>query len=560
MTLNTKLRTNFIYPLKSIFKAVTIEQWRYFLFLVIPVIYLLITYVAHVLRADFYLGNVDPEYFHLYNGIAIANGNLAVGYTAHPGTPLQYMIAVSARIIHIFQGNDDFIKDFIDNPEKYIHAANLFQNLLTTIVLFFGTIYIFRITRSIIVGLIFQLIPLGNYTLIGLTSRILPETFMVLPLLFIFLLSLKYIFTDSISYNIKSNFLLWGIVIGFGIAIKLSFIPVILFPLIAIKSSWKNKILYSLYLFLSVIIFAYPIIVNFREFFNWVFSLFIHSGMYGHGEKNVVDLSNIAPNFSYMYHDDKILFLVMLLSVLSVFLLFFKNKITNYTRAIKIAMAIIASNVTILFAIALTLKNFKFYYFMPFYTFKFFLIILIFLLIYQFAFIQNKRLKLAYIIVIVFSILSILNGQRSKIGQDLHGFEERTKQLENNRATVLNLVDENSVIIQSGPYFGTPFLSYAQNSGFLMTYNLKNIFKPYLLEKYPNSFFYYDWTEKFYHFDDYADFQEILAKVDTDFYVYTGPEMIKNLQPVEQRIYKVISSEKITRERIYFDKTSEESL
>lgn len=170
--------SDFFNPILQVFKSLSRKHLSILLFLIIPVTFLLNASIIHYYLGTFFLGSVDPEYFYLYNGILIGGGNFSVQLIAHPGIPLQFLIAISSRIISLFQPGD-YVKDFIDDPEKYIHAANLFMNVLISFVLFICGIYTKKYSGSYFSGLLIQLSPFGSSSLMGISGRLIPEALMI---------------------------------------------------------------------------------------------------------------------------------------------------------------------------------------------------------------------------------------------------------------------------------------------------------------------------------------------------------------------------------------------
>jgi hypothetical protein len=232
-------------------------------FLVIPIIFLLNVTVFHHNMGEFFLGSVDPEYFYLYNGILIGGGNLGVQFIHTPGIPLEFLIAISSRVINLFQPGD-YSKDFIDDPEKYIHAANLFMNVLIAIVLVICGIYTKKYSGSYFAGLLFQLSPFANFALFGMSGRLIPEAIMMIPLLLTGLMVIKTIYHEDRPNGHVTDILIYGLITGFGTACKLTFIPVILIPLVLLQTSLKQKVKLVLYAVLFFAIFAYPVVFNFQ--------------------------------------------------------------------------------------------------------------------------------------------------------------------------------------------------------------------------------------------------------------------------------------------------------
>ncbi|MCD4680923.1 MAG: hypothetical protein K8S00_11100 [Bacteroidales bacterium] len=552
---------DFFNPIFQTLKDILLKHYCILVFLIIPIVFLLTTSTIHFHHSPFYQGSVDPEYFHLYNGITIAKGNPDVEYIAHPGTPLQYLIGISARLVYIFQPDEEFIQDFIDNPEKYIHAANLFMNILTAFILLICGIYTTKYTGSLILGLLIQLAPFGNSSVLSISGRLLPESIMIMPLLLFGLLIIRYIFVENKTNNNRSYIVLFGLITGFGIACKLSFIPVLLLSLILLNTSLKQKIKYLLYSILFFVIFAYPVIVNFSVFYEWVTGIFTHSGMHGAGDKSFINLTTVPGNFKYLFSFDKGFFYILIASSLLGILFLFKPFRNPDQINIKIIRAIFAINISIIVCIVFTLKHFALHYFMPFYIFKYILLILSALLIAhvhkQLPFKRYKGvvLSLFLILAVIISYVQALN-----LGDSLEGISKRKESLQQSYNSIIPLVNKDKPIIITGPYYGTPFIEYAQNEGFMTSYNRKGIFKPYLMKKFPNAYHYVSWSDKFYHWDDFVDFQYILNKTDGSFYVYIGRERANRLVEIEKRVWEILDRESVTRKVLFLNQETRETL
>lgn len=546
-------------PIAELFKSIIRKDYIQLLFLIIPILYLVNAVVIHFMYGDFYLGTVDPEYFHLFNGITIAAGNLSVEYTAHPGTPLEFLIAFSARMICLFQ-DEPLIKDFIDDPEKYIHAANLLQNITVALVLYFGSKKVVKYSQSFALGIFFQLIPFGDSTMLEISGRVIPETLMVVTLLFLFILLIKYIYTSDERYAFGPESVLWGAAIGFGIACKLSFTPVFILPLILLKSPVKSKISYIFFTIIAVCVFAYPIVFNWGVFKEWTFGMLSHSGMHGGGDKGVIDAGSIWPNFMYLFNRDKLLFIVMAGSILLLSLRFFLANVNKQVTS-KISRAIIAVNITIVLNVLFTLKHFAYHYFMPFYAYKIFLILLALVFIRNIAIVaKSSRLKRSITLLLFVFTFLIVFIEAQKLGKTMAKIEERAESFRKNEQEFNSAIPENAPLIISAPYYGSPFPEFAKVEGFMMTFKVKDCFKKYLFESHPKSYFYVSYWDNFLFWEKQVDFEFILERCDKEFYLYLGEgkEQIENI--VDERLYKVVDKQYVKKELVQSNKERGEKL
>jgi hypothetical protein len=173
---------------------------------------------------------------------------------------------------------------------------------------------------------------------------------------------------------------------------------------------------------------------------------------------------------------------------------------------------------------------------------------------------KSKRLKAVALISFSVLILFMTYGQARQVRSSIVHHDQRNVKLKQEYERIISLVEKDSPIIITGPYYGTPFIEFAHFNGFIMTYHLKGGFKPYLKEKYPVSYQYVTWSDKFYFWDDFVDFKEILDKTRTSFYIYIGKERGEDLPVIENRIWQVLDSNSVTKKVLYTDDNTEEQL
>jgi hypothetical protein len=497
----------------------------------------------------------------MYNGIAIGGGNLTVEYVAHPGTPLQYLIAISARIVHFFQPGKPYPQDFIDHPEKYIHAANLLMNLVIALVMFMGALKCHQYSGTYLAGFMLQLSPFANAAILGLAGRLIPESIMVIPLLLICIMVIKNIYHPQKPDENTGDIVRYAIIMGFGIACKLSFIPVVIIPLVVLKTSIKQKLQYLLYVLLFVALFAYPVVFEFSTFREWVVNMFTHTGMHGGGSKGIIDFSSVAGHFSYLYRFDQTFFYLMGTSLLLAVAGTFPSIRKKYQTNAILTKAMVAINTALLLSIALTLKHFALHYFIPFYIFKFMLIFFMALFIVQLT--KNKSSKLLKLVVTVLTTvvtLYIAYSQVPAIRAHVEKQSERKEQQRERYNNTVPLVEKNNPIILTGPYYGAPFVQFAHYNGFMMSYRMKGYFKPMLQSKYPKSYLYVPWSDKFNYWNEFVGFEHILNQTQESFYVYIGRDRKKDLNEIEARLWNTLPNEMITKNMLFEDQETGEML
>jgi hypothetical protein len=561
-TLNrlNKLLAGFFKPLFQSSGYLAVAHLDKFIFLFIPVTYLLISTVIHNSLGPFFMGRVDPEYFYMYNGIVLGAGNLSIQYYFHPGTPLHFLIAFSARIIDLFQPGD-YMKNFVDDPEKYIHAANLLINSIISILLFVCGRYTKRYTSSYPAGFAMQMVPFASVALLSLQGRVFADTLLIIPLILLLMLIIRHIFKEDSQKTYPDETVLFGMVTGLGIACKLTFLPVILLPLILLKSAFTGKIKLILYTLFFFALFAYPVIFNFGDFGQWASGKFLNSGQSGDGQVVYSNASSVFVNFKQLMSANKELIGIVVFSLILNIIFSFRYFRERSLPGTKLRRAIYAVNITIIVCILFTLKHFKPYYFAPFSVFKYLLALLSVMLLFSYRKIAASRLYKSLTITL-FSALVILSVsiQAIELRSVLRDNYARISIIQKEYGQLTSLVKNDRPIILTGPYYGMPFIEFAHFAGFSMTDNMKGFYTAYLKEKYPNSYQYVTWSDKFDFWDDFVEFPHILEKAGSSFYIYIGKENSNDLLEIENRMWKYLDKNSVTMNVLYEDKNSDEKL
>jgi hypothetical protein len=550
----------FFDPVLQLFRSLSLKQLYLILLLFIPAVFLIVVTMAHYSRGPFYLQNVDPDYFYLYNSIIIGAGNLSIQYFAHPGTPLFFVIAIASRIIDVFQPGD-YMENFVNDPEKYIHNAILFLNLLIVIVLYICGWLTLKYSGSLWAALLIQLSPFACFDLLSMSGRLKPEAMMMIPMLFLGLMVIKNAFEHENSRNASRDMVLYGLVIGFGMACKLTFLPVIILPLILLKTSLKQKFRYILYTILFFVIFAYPLFFNISEAWKWISGIFTHSGKYGTGEANIIDAAFIGKNLGIMFNYYSGFFYVILSSLVIVLVLLIPFVKKVLLPDMKIIRAVISILITVIVCIAAVIKHFELYYFIPFILFKFVLLLLIIVLILRLKYVSGvNAIKWSVMISSIIIISGILTIQVRQFRTIIAASEVKSKVMVEHASRMLAFIDTEKPIIVTAPYYGSPFIEFAHYNGFIMSDHLKGFYSAYLKEKYPNYYNCLDWSAKFYHWDEFVDFEDILKKVKSSFYVYIGIGKSGDLAGIEKRIGAALDLDKAITRILYRDPDSGEQL
>jgi len=500
------------------------------------VIFFMLAILIHFNSGKFYIISTDPEYFHLFNGLNISIFNLAVDYIAHPGTTLQMIYAWSAHIVNIVEPANGIITNAMNNPEDFIHGANILLNILTGLSIFALGLYTYKYTQNIFLAILLQLMPFSNFKILMISARLLPETVLIAPLILLVLIVVKFLYDEHREEHLKKYLFGFAIIGGLGIAGKLSYLPFLIVPLFLLPSS-KLRIKYLLYTFVAIIIFAFPVFTHLGKSWDWFGGMLLHSGKWGSGESNIIETAAIPNRLSILYYMDKSLFILMGIAflqwVIFYFIPYFRRKRNNTTFLVLKTMGAFLLAISI--AVLLVTKHFAAHYFNPFLLLKFFILYLIIELFLPF-FKSNKAklLVTSFVLLIAFSLVI------PQVKQLKFSYGQLTKRAKhfNDEAYVLkqyNTID-NPLIISSH-YRGSPFIESAMVGGCLMSGPLKSTFIHQLAAKYPNTYFYFDWTDKFYFWDKFRRAKDFVD-VKKPLYIFIGEGKEPCLPIIMERIKK----------------------
>ena len=252
----------------------------------------------------FYWSQPDPVYLHYFNGINLASGHLEVGNTDNPGTTVQCFDAAVIFTKHTlsFSGTPLY-QDAIINSESYLFTCSVLLILLFVCINYFTGAYIFRHTGSIGLSVLFQLTPLINIGIMQRAAMPEPESFIILvaPIL------MAYLFVNAPENKMNADkpitnktVILFAILSGFLIATKYTCAPVILLVLFILQKN-KQRLLYIAASIVSFLIFIIPALPKIPEMFKWVWALITHDGIYGTGEKRVINPSQFLSNIKGLF-------------------------------------------------------------------------------------------------------------------------------------------------------------------------------------------------------------------------------------------------------------------
>jgi len=455
--------------------------------LLFPVIYFLTGEYFRNLLGFLSLRHSDPDYIYFMSGLTISDGVLKVGHIDNPGTPLQVLMAMVFRVTYYIRSvRTPYLDDVLLNPDLYLSVANSVITCLTTFLLFFAGKKVLQFSGSVFYALVIQtslFLPIIWYEFIG---RITPELMMSFPVIMMSLLILKVYFSHEKEFSYRYVFL-FSVASAFGLSVKLTFLPVWIIPLIFIPG-WQKKLAFLGASLLLFFIFAFPVTFQMKNFWNWIRDLFLHSGKYGGGESDIINLAEFRQNIISLLDVEKryFYFVAALILVLLTYLLIKRGKAEKTVS--KAATGIVAA---IFLQVLMTGKQFEHRYFVPCLIFMPLVIILT-------AEIIRKLIGWKYTIYFIHLALvgfffwyASFNRQWLSIKTD--GFSGDINRRMKTWNFARTLGNDNVKIITSQNY-GCPFIEYTLTySHVWANYEKRVEYAPLLDRLYPDTYCYFTW-------------------------------------------------------------------
>lgn len=295
----------------------------------------------------------DPESAYLLNGINIAMGR-SVGHFDNPGTPVQIYSAVMLRFIHVFRfSGTDLQTDVLLHSETYIEILRYSLIVLNAFMLFCLGYVAVAAFKNTWLGLVLQLSPFLSVTLTEeMFTKVSPEPFLFATVALLAMLLFAYY--SAQEKNNKKFVYLFALLSGFGLATKMTFLPILIIPLILLPG-WRNKIKYSLLIIPAFVLFTLPAIKGYQSMAKWFIGLGTHTGTYGQGKAGIIDPSQYLNSLSQIVANNVVMvagFVVALAALLYAGLKTKKESETTNSIAGRILLALLVAQVASIVLVA----------------------------------------------------------------------------------------------------------------------------------------------------------------------------------------------------------------
>jgi len=163
-------------------------------------------------------------------------------------------------------------------------------------------------------SLLLQIMPFASANLTEhVFTKVSPEPVLLMATAVLALLILKYY--SQVKKVEKNYALLFALAIGFGVATKATFLPLILIPLLLLESKMLRK-RFLFYFVLFFILFTLPAVPQYPHMAKWFILLTTHTGTYGEGGLGIFNISQYLNNLVEIGYINPVLAVTLLVSLL----------------------------------------------------------------------------------------------------------------------------------------------------------------------------------------------------------------------------------------------------
>jgi len=517
--------------------------------ILIPALYLILGFYFNEVIGLFSIRNVDPEYIYFTNGLYMSLGHLNVPHIDNPGTPLQVLIAIVCKVVYLFRSHHvPYIEDVMINSDLYLNMINHVVITLVSVVLFIAGILVARISSFLSYGLLIQTTPFFTQITYDIVGRLTPELLLPIPVLILMVMILKVIREDNKRFDLRT-IILFSLISGFGLAIKLSWFPILLVPLFIIPNL-KDKLKYLGLSLIGLFVFAAPILFDLKFFFGWIGDLLMHSGSYGTGEANILEWQSFLNGLKQFYIFHKFLIILYLLSFAILISYFFVKRKTYNKRIVYGQLGVLLA---MLFQLLLVSKQYKYSYLIPGLSLIPIMLILSFEMLKSlFSF---KRSKVVIWIVVLAGFTFMVPKHISSIRIRSTGISNQVNNKMQTKYFVESL-EKNAIKLLAPTGYGCPFHDFSMMISKSWAGRANKNFLPVYKKLYPDTYQYFSWEKKSKYWEPYET--EKITKSDNPVYFYIDQYTEEKYHTALTAILPTYNIESIEKEMIFKnDKTGE---
>ena len=265
-------------------------------------------------RGPFYLAiHYDPDYVYLFNALNVAT-LAAPDHVDHPGIPLHILGAALLRLLHVASSQEQLCAEVLARAEWHLSVLNG-----TVVTIYLACLVglpwlVWRKTGDLAAALVLQASPFCLGSHFEVLGRFNPEP--VLVVICLLLTALLYLYSLGALDRLGiGTALLFGAIAATGLASKVTFLPVLIVPLLCLES-WRERGVYLVTAYGCWELWLLPAAPHYGRLHAWLFSLATRQGRYGSGETGMLPTDYWA-NLMGLILDNGFLSAIIILSLAS---------------------------------------------------------------------------------------------------------------------------------------------------------------------------------------------------------------------------------------------------
>lgn len=263
--------------------------------LLLPLCYLAATWAALIAGGPLWLWfNVDPDYIYLLDSLNILNLS-APGHVYHPGTTVQMLGALIIKAANPLTGAAAITVDALGDPEFYLHLIGIVFMALNALGIFTLGVIAYRVFGDLLAAFFVQFAPFISMLILKNSYHAKPEALLLLTMLVLLSVSLLTLKPGLLDANRNRFAIAFGVIAGFGVATKITALPVFLLPLFVLWQ-WRAISVYGAAAFVALVIFTLPALGAYEVFYQWIVNISQNTGAYGSGSTGYVDWNDYPKN------------------------------------------------------------------------------------------------------------------------------------------------------------------------------------------------------------------------------------------------------------------------
>ncbi|MBS1516800.1 MAG: hypothetical protein JSS91_01800 [Bacteroidetes bacterium] len=470
------------------------------LLLILPAVLFITAGLLKFAQGPFYLNFYDPSYVYLINGLNLAQLNgYGVGHFDHPGTTVQVICAAVIKIYYSFtSSNSDLVNDVFARPEDYLLKINIVLNFINCFVLFLFGYFFYSRSKNLPVTFFLMISPFVSTELFYGMIIDTPDNLLVSASLLVMGIIFYCLYKKENEYSLK-EIIIFSVVIAFGLATKLNFIPMIFIPMIMLNGM-KNKLVYLLFVLIFFIIFILPGISNMDYFINWVEGLILKEGKHGKGAATVFNTYSFPKNLISIFATDPLFGLTYLI-ILSVYIFTvitkfrFKKTETFFPAEIKFRL-LTAVLTAMTLQIIIVSKHYAQYYMIPSFMLTVTGLYLSYLVITALKPGSVNSIRKKYLYITTVSVMSLWITY-----QLVSSYYEGTEMKES-AYEMVDFVEKQYKDSEVIPAFGTANKDIPLAFATIYAGSRKEFYKNILEKKLRSDIYFNQWVNEFYFISD----------------------------------------------------------